>query len=599
MSRTTGQVARRALLVGALVLGVGAGAVAVPASAEENRITPQEPGIGQQVVTTADLQASATITRSEVLKRAHSWVQASVPYSQFGTYTNEYGTYRRDCSGFISMAWGLSPSGMSSPTTWTLPNYSTWLNSLDDLKPGDAIDEVNSHVVLFVRWTDASRTAAVVYESTSFGGPEGPYPGAIERTWSRSSLESGGYRPLRYNGIVDDANPVTSGVRSVVTTSDGSQLFGVGPDGHVVSTFWSGSISTNGGWHDWFTIPTGYADGVAAPNASVTFTKINGRMQLFTTASNGYVISTFWDPSIPTNGGWHEWFAIPTGYGDGKSSGVVTATTINGQPQLFTTAPDGHVISTFWSGAITSNGGWHSWFAIPTGFANGKTATNATVTATTINGQPQLFTTAPDGQVMSTFWSGSITTNGGWREWFAIPTGFANGKASGNAVVTATTINGQPQLFTTAPDGQVMSTFWSGSIPTNGGWREWFAIPTGYANGKAGAKGAVTMTTINGQPQLFTTAPDGQVMSTFWSGSIPTNGGWREWFAVPTGYNNGQAATSARVGMIMLNNQPQLFTTAPNGYVISTFWSGSITTNGGWHEWFAIPTGHHDGRQRV
>ncbi|MEJ2853471.1 MULTISPECIES: hypothetical protein [unclassified Saccharothrix] len=389
-----------------------------------------------------------------------------------------------------------------------------------------------------------------------------------------------------------------AGVRSVVTTSDGSQLFGVGADGHVVSTFWSGSITTNGGWHEWFSIPTGYADGVAAANASVTFTKINGRMQLFTTAPNGYVISTFWDPAIPTNGGWREWFAIPTGYGDGRSAGVVTATTINGQPQLFTTAPDGQVISTFWSGSITSNGGWHSWFAIPTGYANGKTATNATVTATTINGQPQLFTTAPDGQVISTFWSGSITTNGGWREWFGIPTGYANGKGSANAVVTATTINGQPQLFTTAPDGQVISTFWSGSIPTNGGWREWFAIPTGYANGKAGANSAVTATVINGQPQLFTTTADGRVVSTFWSGTIPTNGGWHEWFAIPTGFGDGIASRAARVGMIMLNNQPQLFATSAGGHVMSTFWSGSIPTNGGWREWFAIPTGHGDGKLR-
>jgi hypothetical protein len=277
------------------------------------------------------------------------------------------------------------------------------------------------------------------------------------------------------------APPVTSGVRSVVTAG-GTQLFGIGADGHVMSTFWSPNITTNGGWHAWFAIPTGYADGTTAPGATVSVTTLNGQTQLFTTAADGRVISTFWSGSIPTNGGWREWFAIPTGHADGRaaSGSTVSVTTINGQVQLFTTAPDRHVISTFWSPSISMNGGWHAWFAIPTGHADGVTAPGSVVTA----GGSQLFTTGADGHVMSTFWAGNIPTNGGWHAWFAIPTGYADGTAGRGAAVSVTTINGQAQLFTAAPDGHVMSTFWSAGIPTNGGWREWFAIPTGHADGR-------------------------------------------------------------------------------------------------------------------
>jgi hypothetical protein len=275
--------------------------------------------------------------------------------------------------------------------------------------------------------------------------------------------------------------PPPARVRSVVTAT-GGQEFGIGPDGHVMSTFWSASIGDNGGWHAWFAIPTGYGDGVTAVNASVTVTTLNGQTQLFTTAADGRVISTFWSPTIPTNGGWHEWFAIPTGFYDGKTAPNAVITASGGQ--LFTTAPDGHVMSTFWSPDITDNGGWHAWFAIPTGFADGVTAANATVSMTTLNNQTQLFTTANDGHVISTYWSGIIPTNGGWHEWFAIPTGFYDGKTAPNAVITAS----GGQLFTTAPtaapDGHVMSTFWSPSITTNGGWHEWFAIPTGFYDGK-------------------------------------------------------------------------------------------------------------------
>ena len=45
------------------------------------------------------------ITADIIIARAQSWVAAQVPYSQSNYYTNQYGTYRTDCSGFVSMAW--------------------------------------------------------------------------------------------------------------------------------------------------------------------------------------------------------------------------------------------------------------------------------------------------------------------------------------------------------------------------------------------------------------------------------------------------------------------------------------------------------------
>ncbi|MCP2201624.1 hypothetical protein [Lentzea flava] len=581
----------RALAVAAaLVSALGATLLAPPATAAPEKPEKAEtPATASMTVTQEDIAASATLTRSEVLTRARSWVDPNVKYSQLKSYTNQYGTYRTDCSGFVSMAWGLS----RSETTRTLHNFGTWLNSLDELKPGDAINDVENHVVLFVSWTDSSHTVANVYESTSYGGIEGPDPGTIASRYTRSKLVNGGYRGLRAHNVIDDAPQAPAGVRSIVTASGGSQIFGIGADGHVMSTFWSPNITDNGGWHAWFAIPTGYADGTTAPNSTVSVTTINGQTQLFTTAPDRHVISTFWSPSIPTNGGWHDWFVIPTGHADGVTApgSVVTA----GGTQLFTTAADGHVMSTFWSPSIPTNGGWHEWFAIPTGYANGKTAPNSTVSVTTINGQAQLFTTAPDRRVISTFWSSSIPTNGGWHEWFAIPTGHADGITAPNATITA----GGTQLFTTGADGHVMSTFWSPTITTNGGWHAWFAIPTGYADGTTAPNSRISVTTLNGQTQLFTTAPDGQVISTFWSSSIPTNGGWREWFAIPTGYANGKSATGSGVSVTTLNGQVQLFTAAPDGQVISTFWSSSIPTNGGWHSWFAIPTGHSNGHVRI
>lgn len=100
---------------------------------------------------------NGSISRSEVLQRAQTWVAAKVPYNQSKSYTNVLGTYRTDCSGFVSMAWHLG----SSLTTATLPRVSTKIPATE-LQPGDVLlrrDSAQHHVVLFVGWspTDAGR----------------------------------------------------------------------------------------------------------------------------------------------------------------------------------------------------------------------------------------------------------------------------------------------------------------------------------------------------------------------------------------------------------------------------------------------------------
>ncbi|WP_285609634.1 hypothetical protein [Actinokineospora globicatena] len=511
-----------------------------------------------------------------------------MPYSQDNgsPHKNQYGSYRRDCSGYVSMAWKLN----ASYTTYSIQPL---MNTIPraDLTFGDALwkrDGDSGHLALFVGWADGAHTKPIVWEEYDYGHF------AEERVWSASYAAT--FTPKRYKNILEDPAPeepdtTPKYVRSVVNAGN-SQAYGIAADGHVVSTFWSANNATNGGWSGWFTIPTGYGDGVVGPNATVTVSTLNGAPQLFTTAPDGRVISTFWSANTTTNGGWHEWFPIPGGFSDGIVAPNAVVTALGNQ--IYTTAPDGRVMSTFWSADITTNGGWHEWFAIPTGYGDGTTAPNSTITATTLNGQTHLFATAPDGHVIATFWSPDVTANGGWHDWFTIPTGYADGVAAPNSVVTATVLNGTVQLFTTAPDGRVISTFWSASATTNGGWNGWFPIPGGHQDGKTRANSTISVQ----DGQLYTTAPDGRVISTFWSPNTTTNGGWHDWFTIPTGYADGVTAASTAVSATKLNGQPQLFTVASDGKVISTFWSANTTTNGGWNGWFPIFGGAGNGSVR-
>jgi hypothetical protein len=128
------------------------------------------------------------------VKRAQSWVDDHVSYSQSRTHTNRYGTYRQDCSGYVSLAWALP----SSYTTATLPDVSFPIDE-SDLRRGDillhfATRKTSGHVVMFDRWVDAAHTSYVVYEETpSTGASHHTIPYAY---WSGH----GTYVPYRRNG---------------------------------------------------------------------------------------------------------------------------------------------------------------------------------------------------------------------------------------------------------------------------------------------------------------------------------------------------------------------------------------------------------------
>ena len=126
------------------------------------------------------------ITRCEVLARAQVWVNAKVPYNQSGWY----GGYRTDCSGYVSMAWKLG----SSLVTSTLYKSSSTLGSFNHLQPGDAVNRSCCHVVLFKKWVTPG-VSFQAYEHRNWGTVAGIY------TWSVSYAKSKGYVPIRRGGI--------------------------------------------------------------------------------------------------------------------------------------------------------------------------------------------------------------------------------------------------------------------------------------------------------------------------------------------------------------------------------------------------------------
>jgi hypothetical protein len=118
-----------------------------------------------------------------VLGRAATWLTAwhggPVPYSMSTNPATWLDGYRRDCSGYASMALGLPGPGLDTTAlaAGSVPIQKT------DLRPGDLL--INSapgsagHLVIFDHWVDASKTSYLGFEQAGDGGTHHrviPYP---------------------------------------------------------------------------------------------------------------------------------------------------------------------------------------------------------------------------------------------------------------------------------------------------------------------------------------------------------------------------------------------------------------------------------------
>jgi len=114
--------------------------------------------VAMTVSLSAPAQAHA-ITRKTIVKRGNVWVKKRISYSQ----SRYYKGYRRDCSGFVSMAWKLK----KSYTTRTISKRAKRIK-ITSLKPGDAV-LIPGHVSLFAGWKNKKKRTYYALEQTTWG----------------------------------------------------------------------------------------------------------------------------------------------------------------------------------------------------------------------------------------------------------------------------------------------------------------------------------------------------------------------------------------------------------------------------------------------
>ncbi|MGV9313912.1 hypothetical protein ACWDR0_17240 [Streptomyces sp. NPDC003691] len=432
------------------------------------------------------------VTRSQVLARGKVWVDLQVPYSPNGT-TAPYGwwydsrtggRYRQDCSGFVSMAWQLPHSYV----TWTLPGVSQELPNLQDAQPGDVFNNIETHVMLFVRWTDSNRTTAVIMEQWSTAGP------TRQREVTLANLGTRGMKAFRYRRIVDDAGqPSESQGRFFhqYRRADGS---------------WTGFAPLNG----YAGAPSFYGNGVAITGTA------DGSSQVLGVGTDG----NLYHNARYSSGTWTG-FAPLAGY-DGASRFAAAATSLAG-------APDGsaHVLAVGNDGNLyhtirLASGQWNAFEPLG-GYAGAARFAAADVSVTTTpDGSAQVLAVGNDRNV----YHNARYPNGSWTG-FEPLNGYGGGSRMTASVVSiAGAPDGSAHIVAIGNDHNAYHRI----RRADGTWTEF--APLGGAGGasRLSASDIAITTTPNGAAQLLAVGNDGNVYhgirsaSGHWDVPAPLNG---------------------------------------------------------------------------
>ena len=376
--------------------------------------------------------------------------------------------------------------------------------------------------------------------------------------------------------------PTPSRVTSISRFRDQIDLFAVGPDGSVDTTFWN----PQGGWFGrWFRlIDPGFADQFTVPPQSEisVLSRAPDHLDLFTVGRDSAVYSTYWDGNWP-----NDWFRLgDANFADGFKVPIRTPVSALSRASeiidLFVSGFDGGVYSTFW----TAQGGWFDhWFRLadPNFGDHFTIPPGAPVSSIArFRDQIDLFVAGRDGGVYSTFWNAATGWFGHWFRLGDVNFGDQFTVPPGTEISSLTRMQGQIDLFASGRDGGVYSTFWNSD---HGWFNHWFRLEDpNFGDRFTIPPGAPisSFARMENQIDLFVAGRDGGVYSTFWN---PVAGWFGHWFrlgddhfaddfTVPPG---SRVTAQARDPNII-----DLFVTGRDGVVYSTFWTGEHGWSGRW-----------------
>jgi hypothetical protein len=266
---STGATARVVVMAAAAGTALGGAAGTVAAAPLPAEATGYTTGTAALAAAPAEIPLAAPmrLTRSQIMNRARTWASAKVRYNMSAYWKDGY---RQDCSGYVSMAWGLGTSAW----TGNLASYGVRITR-DQLMPGDILlfhnaadPEHGSHAIIFGGWVDDAHTAYTGYEQTVPVTRVQTTPYAY---WSNS----GKYIPYRYKYLVGSSGsgPGSSGSTGSAAFP-GASAFGPGADNANVTRL--GTMLVGRGASSYYKVGPGPRWSASDRNATSAFQRAQG-----------------------------------------------------------------------------------------------------------------------------------------------------------------------------------------------------------------------------------------------------------------------------------------------------------------------------------
>jgi hypothetical protein len=286
-------------------------------------------------------------------------------------------------------------------------------------------------------------------------------------------------------------------------------VFWVGPDGAVWSTWWSSEApGLSWGDHAPFQIAPRGSARADSPIAAVARTP--DHLDVFWIGSDGAVGSTWWHAAPGMSWGDHRPFLIAPPGAAGAGSGLSAVSRTPDHLDVFWMGDDAAIHTQWWYAAPGSSWGDHGHFAITP--PNAARRGGAIAAVARLPEHLDVFWIGPDGGIGSTWWDSAPGMSWGDHTPFGIAPPGSAGAGGGLAAVARTPSH--LDVFWVGADEAIGSTWWDGAPGASWGDHQPFAITPPRAARAGSPLAAVTRNPDH--LDVFWLGPDNAVGSTWW-----------------------------------------------------------------------------------
>ncbi|MDJ0357614.1 matrixin family metalloprotease [Paenarthrobacter sp. PH39-S1] len=346
--------------------------------------------------------------------------------------------------------------------------------------------------------------------------------------------------------------PVGAPVSAVSRLPGQLDLFVVGNDGRVYTSWWTSGQNWSGVQDNWRPIGGFFPPG--APVAAVSRTPNN--LDLFVCGNDGRVYTSWWYAGVDWSGVNDNWRSIGGFFPNGAHLSAVARTGNN--LDVFVCGNDGRVYTSWWYAGVDWSGVNDNWRSIGGFFPNGAPVAAVARTGNNLD----LFVCGNDGRVYTSWWYAGADWSGVNDNWRSIGGFFPNGAHLSAVARTGNNLD----VFVCGNDGRVYTSWWYAGVDWSGVNDNWRSIGGFFPNGAPVA--AVSRTPNN--LDLFVCGNDGRVYTSWWYAGVDWSGVNDNWRSIGGFFPNGAPLSAvARTG-----NNLDVFVCGNDGRVYTSWWSG-------------------------